>query len=144
MSIVKNIKKFTNDNIINTLNMNFIPQQKIKSYYSPFKSNNTNNSFRNTLDKLNHLNKNKKSSTIKKSKNKSKDSEILINNYLSQRPRVNTEGNDINLVKMKFSRDFLKNRFGQIFKINTNKSNTNKKISIKNNQEDNFRTTKKK
>ena len=143
MSIVKNIKKFTNDNIINTLNMNFIPQQKIKSYYSPFKSNNTNNSFRNTLDKLNHLNKNKKSSTIKKSKNKSKDSEILINNYLSQRPRVNTEGNDINLVKMKFSRDFLKNRFGQIFKINTNKSNTNKKISIKNNQEDNFRTTKK-
>jgi hypothetical protein len=138
MSVVKNIKKYTNDNIIDALS--FVPQFKIKTNYSPYKFSN-NNSLRNTLEKLNC--KNKKNTSIKKSKNKSKDSEILINNYLSQRPRVNTEGNDINSTKMKFSRDFFKNRIDQIFKINNNKSNSNKRISNNKNTDNNFRAAKK-
>ncbi len=136
MSIVKNSKIILNEDEKDSL------AYKIKLNYSPFIFSN-NNSFRNTLDKFN--NNNKKANTIKKnkSKNKSKDSEILINNYLSQRPRVNTEGNDINSTKMKYSRDFFKNRIDQIFKINNNKSNTNKRINTKKNVDNNFRAGKK-
>ena len=137
MSIVKNIKKYPNGNIADVLS--FIPQSKIYNNYSPFKLSNK-NSLRNTLDKLNT--KTKKNNSTKKTKNKSKDSDILLSNYLSQRPRVNTEGNDINLTKMKFSKDFFKNRISQIFKINNNKSNRNKKLNTKNN-DNNFRAAKK-
>ena len=138
MSIIKNIKKYPNGNIEDTLS--FIPRAIIKNNYSPFKLSNK-NSLRNTLDKLNS--KTKKNNSTKKTKNKSKDSDILLNNYLSQRPRVNTEGNDINLTKMKFSKDFFKNRIDQIFKINNNKNNTNKKSNTKNNYDNNFRAAKK-
>ena len=50
MSIIKNIKKYPNGNIEDTLS--FIPQAIIKNNYSPFKLSNK-NSLRNTLDKLN-------------------------------------------------------------------------------------------
>jgi hypothetical protein len=92
---------------------------------------------RNTLEKLNS--KPKKNISSKKSKNNSKDSEIFINNYLSQRPCLNTEGNEKNSKKMKFSMDFFSSKKDQMFKIKNNKSISNKKRNKSNN--DNFRTS---
>ena len=71
-----------------------------------------------------------------------KNSEVMINNYLSQRSRLNTDGNELNLKKLKFSYNFLRNKIEQGFK-----NNNNKKIMAKSNNFDNinnnFRVTKK-
>lgn len=135
MSIMKNIKQYTNNNLTDILSL--MSHVKSKSGNAPFSVSNK-NSLRNTLERIN--NKNKKNSNSKKNKNKSKDSELLINNYLSQRPRLNTEGNDNNIMKMKFSMEFFKNKIDKVFQVNNNKSTTNKNINIKNNNNDyNFR-----
>ena len=132
MSIVKNIKQYTNNNLADIISL--MSHVKSKSGNSPFNISNK-NSLRNTLERIN--NKNKKNHSSKKNKNKSKDSELLINNYLSQRPRLNTEGNDNNLMKMKFSIDFFKKN--KVFQVTNNKSTTNKKINIKDSNDNNFR-----
>ena len=137
MSIVKNISKHSNNNLEDILSL--MSHVKNKSASSPFNISNK-NSLRNTLERINS--KNKKNNSTRKNKNKSKDSELLINNYLSQRPRLNTEGNENNLMKMKFSMDFFKNKIDKIFNVNTNKSTTNKKMNIKNNNDNNFRKAK--
>ena len=135
MSIVKNSKKFTTNGNLSEI-LCFMSHIKNKSSKTPYNLSNK-NSLRNTIEKLN--NKRKKNIFSKKSKNNSKDSEIFINNYLSQRPRLNTEGNDTNSKKMKFSMDFFNNKKDQIYKIKNNKSNSNKKRNKSNN--DGFRTS---
>ena len=135
MSIVKNSKKYTSNGNLSEI-LSFMSHIKNKSSNTPYNLSNK-NSLRNTLEKLN--NKPKKNISSKKSKNNSKDSEIFINNYLSQRPRLNTEGNDSNSKKMKFSMDFFSNKKDQIFKIKNNKSNSNKKRNKSNNGD--FRTS---
>ena len=84
----------------------------------------------------------KKENSSNKIKNRLKNSEVMINNYLSQRSRLNTDGNELNLKKLKFSYNFLRNKIEQGFK-----NNNNKKIMAKSNNFDNinnnFRVTKK-
>ena len=127
MSIVKNIRKNSNNNLTEIFSL--LSNTKSNSSNSPFNISNK-NSLRNTLERIN--NKNKKNNTSKRSKNKSKDSDILINNYLSQRPRLNTEGNDSNLIKMKFSMDFFKNKIDKIFQINNSKNTKDKRLNSQN------------
>ena len=85
----------------------------------------------------------KKENSSNKIKNRLKNSEVMINNYLSQRSRLNTDGNELNLKKLKFSYNFLRNKIEQGFK----NTNNNKKIMAKSNNFDNinnnFRVTKK-
>lgn len=135
MSIVKNSKKYTSNGNLSEI-LSFMSHVKNNSNSTPFNLRNK-NSLRNTLEKLNS--KPKKNISSKKSKNNSKDSEIFINNYLSQRPCLNTEGNEKNSKKMKFSMDFFSNKKDQMFKIKNNKSISNKKRNKSNN--DNFRTS---
>ena len=135
---MKNIKQYTKYNLDDILSI--MSHVKSKSGNSPFNISNK-NSLRNTLERINS--KNKKNHSSKKIKNKSKDSELLINNYLSQRPRLNTEGNDNNLEKMKFSMDFFKNIIEKIFQVTNKKSKTNQKINIKDINNNNFRKGKK-
>ena len=75
--------------------------------------------------------KTKKENSSNKSKNRLKNSEVMINNYLSQRSRLNTDGNELNLKKLKFSYNFLRNKIEQGFKNNNNNRNTSKKIMAK-------------
>ena len=135
MSIVKNSKKYTSNGNLSEI-LSFMSHVKNNSNSTPFNLRNK-NSLRNTLEKLNS--KPKKNISSKKSKNNSKDSEIFINNYLSQRPCLNTEGNEKNSKKMKFSMDFFSSKKDQMFKIKNNKSISNKKRNKSNN--DNFRTS---
>ena len=135
MSIVKNSKKYTSNGTLSEI-LSFMSHVKNNSNSTPFNLRNK-NSLRNTLEKLNS--KPKKNISSKKSKNNSKDSEIFINNYLSQRPCLNTEGNEKNSKKMKFSMDFFSSKKDQMFKIKNNKSISNKKRNKSNN--DNFRTS---
>ena len=136
MSIVKNIKHNSN-NEIDIISL--LSNVKTHSNNFPFNMSNK-NSLRNTLERINS--KNKKSNSTKKAKNKSKDSDILINNYLSQRPRLNTEGNDNNLMKMKFSMDFFKNKIDKVFNVSNNKSATDKKVNSQYSNDNNFRKSK--
>ena len=135
MSIVKNSKKYISNGNLSEI-LSFMSHVKNNSNSTPYNLR-TKNSLRNTLEKLNS--KPKKNISSKKSKNNSKDSEIFINNYLSQRPCLNTEGNEKNSKKMKFSMDFFSNKKDQMFKIKNNKSISNKKRNKSNN--DNFRTS---
>ena len=135
MSIVKNSKKYTSNGNLSEI-LSFMSHVKNNSNSTPYNLR-TKNSLRNTLEKLNS--KPKKNISSKKSKNNSKDSEIFINNYLSQRPCLNTEGNEKNSKKMKFSMDFFSSKKDQMFKIKNNKSISNKKRNKSNN--DNFRTS---
>ena len=135
MSIVKNSKKYTSNGNLSEI-LSFMSHVKNNSNSTPFNLRNK-NSLRNTLEKLNS--KPKKNISSKKSKNNSKDSEMFINNYLSQRPCLNTEGNEKNSKKMKFSMDFFSSKKDQMFKIKNNKSISNKKRNKSNN--DNFRTS---
>ena len=135
MSIVKNSKKYTSNGNLSEI-LSFMSHVKNNSNSTPYDLRNK-NSLRNTLEKLNS--KPKKNISSKKSKNNSKDSEIFINNYLSQRPCLNTEGNEKNSKKMKFSMDFFSSKKDQMFKIKNNKSISNKKRNKSNN--DNFRTS---
>ena len=129
MSIVKNYKKYSNEKLADIISL----MTHIKS-----RSNNThyNLSKRNTLEKINNKSKNHYSS--KKNKNNSKDSGIFINNYLTQKPYLNTEGNENNIKNLKFSMDFFNNKIEELIKINNNKSTRNKKRNTKINN-DNFR-----
>ena len=63
----------------------------------------------------------KKENSSNKIKNRLKNSEVMINNYLSQRSRLNTDGNELNLKKLKFSYNFLRNKIEQGFKNNNKK-----------------------
>ena len=95
-----------------------------------------------------NIERTKKDNSLVKNKTKYKNSEVMINNYLSQRSRLNTDGNEINLKELKFSYNFLRNRIEQGFK--TNNKITTKKINMRSNNFDNnsntnnnFRATKK-
>ena len=118
---------------------------KTNSSSSPF--NNNKNSYKNFSEKA------KKDNSSYKNKNRLKNSEIIINNYLSQRTRLNTDGNELNLKELKFSYNFLRNKIECGFKNNNNNNiirNTSKKINNRSNNFDNninnnnnFRATKK-
>ena len=55
-------------------------------------------------------------------KKKRKNSEIILKNYLSQRTRLNTEENELNLNQLKFSYNFLRNKIDNTFKSKDNKN----------------------
>ena len=87
----------------------------------------------------------KKEYSSKKLKNKTKANEILTNNYLSQRTRLNTEENDNNIKKLKFSANFIRNKVDNIFKSKNSRSKS-KNVNLKNKGLENnniFRTAKK-
>jgi hypothetical protein len=130
-------KNNSNMNLTNILSPT--PHTKINSSSSPFNINHK-NSYKNPLEKS------KKESSLSKNKNKLKNSEVMINNYLSQRSRLNTDGNELNLKELKFSYNFLRNKIEYGFKSSNNR-NTSKKINSKTNNFDNtnnnFRVTKK-
>ena len=94
----------------------------------------------------NHFERGKKENSSSKNKNRLKNSEVLINNYLSQRSRLNTEGNEVNILESKFSYNFLRNKIEYGYKSNNNKNNS-KNINTRNNNFDNnsnnFRVAKK-
>ena len=129
----KNKKSQSNMNLTNILSP--VSHTKNHSSGSPF-----------NLTKKNSCKTNcertKKENSSNKIKNRLKNSEVMINNYLSQRSRLNTDGNELNLKKLKFSYNFLRNKIEQGFK-----NNNNKKIMAKSNNFDNinsnFRVTKK-
>ena len=113
MSIVKNIKKISNSDLTEIISL--MTHVKTKSSKRPYNISNK-NSFRNTLERMNNKSK-KHHNSSKKKKNNSKDSEIFLKNYLSQRPRLNTEGNDNNNKKMKFSFDLFNNKINRFFPL---------------------------
>jgi len=130
-------KNNSNMNLTNILSPT--PHTKTNSSTSPFNINHK-NSYKNPLEKS------KKENSLSKNKNKLKNSEVMINNYLSQRSRLNTDGNELNLKELKFSYNFLRNKIEYGFKSSNNR-NTSKKINSKTNNFDNtnnnFRVTKK-
>lgn len=130
-------KNNSNMNLTNILSPT--PHTKTNSSSSPFNINHK-NPYKNPLEKS------KKESSLSKNKNKLKNSEVMINNYLSQRSRLNTDGNELNLKELKFSYNFLRNKIEYGFKSSNNR-NTSKKINSKTNNFDNtnnnFRVTKK-
>ena len=109
---------------------------------SPFNINNL-VSFKNNFEKNNKNSKKEYSS--KKNKNKTKANEILTNNYLSQRTRLNTEENDNNIKKLKFSTNIIRNKIDNIFKSKNSRSRSkNLNLKSKNLENNNiFRTAKK-
>ena len=129
----KNKKSQSNMNLTNILSP--ISHTKNHSSGSPFNITKK-NSCKTNCERL------KKENSSNKIKNRLKNSEVMINNYLSQRSRLNTDGNELNLKKLKFSYNFLRNKIEQGFK-----NNNNKKIMAKSNNFDNinnnFRVTKK-
>ena len=134
----KNLKKYSNMNLTNILSP--ISHTKTKSTGSPFNISNK-NSYNNNFERVNKMHKKENSSK----KNKLKNSEVLINNYLSQRSRLNTEESEVNLNKLKFSYNFFRNKIENTFKSNNNRSNS-KKISQKNTNfenNNNFKSAKK-
>ena len=129
-------KNHSNMNLTNILSP--IPHIKTNSSGSPFNINHK-NTYKNPLEKS------KKENSLNKNKNKLKNSEVMINNYLSQRSRLNTDGNELNLKELKFSYNFLRNKIEYGLKSSNNR-NTSKKISRTNNFDNtnnNFRVTKK-
>lgn len=95
-----------------------------------------------------HSEKTKKENSINKNKNRLKNSEVMINNYLSQRSRLNTDGNELNLKELKFSYNFLRNKIEYGLKSNNrnnskNINNTRSNNFDNNNNNNNFRATKK-
>ena len=138
------MSKSTKKNLnINLLNM-FSPLSHKKNILinSPFNINNL-VSFKNNFEKNNKNSKKEYSS--KKNKNKTKANEILTNNYLSQRTRLNTEENDNNIKKLKFSANFIRNKIDNIFKSKNSRSRSkNLNLKSKNLENNNiFRTAKK-
>ena len=109
---------------------------------SPFNINNL-VSFKNNFEKNNKNSKKEYSS--KKNKNKTKANEIFTNNYLSQRTRLNTEENDNNIKKLKFSTNIIRNKIDNIFKSKNSRSRSkNVNLKSKNLENNNiFRTAKK-
>ena len=134
------MSKNKNNSIMNLTNiLSPTPHTKTNSSSSPFNINHK-NPYKNPLEKS------KKENSLSKNKNKLKNSEVMINNYLSQRSRLNTDGNELNLKELKFSYNFLRNKIEYGFKSSNNR-NTSKKINSKTNNFDNtnnnFRVTKK-
>ena len=129
-------KNHSNMNLTNILSP--VTHTKTNSSGSPFNINHK-NTYKNPLEKT------KKENSLNKNKNKLKNSEVMINNYLSQRSRLNTDGNELNLKELKFSYNFLRNKIEYGLKSSNNR-NTSKKISRTNNFDNtnnNFRVTKK-
>ena len=88
--------------------------------------------------------KTRKDNSSSKNKNKMKSSEVLINNYWSQRLRLNTDGNDLNMKEVKFSNNFLRNKIEHGFKTSKNRNkNKNNRSNNFDNINNNFRVTKK-
>ena len=138
----KSTKKNTNVNLLNIFSP-IAHKKNIILGNSPFNINNKLLSFKNNFEKNNKDIKKEYSS--KKNKNKIKANEILINNYLSQRIRLNTEENNNNIKKLKFSSNFIKNKKDNIFKSKNSRSNSKNINFIRKNFENNnnFRTAKK-
>jgi hypothetical protein len=136
----KSIKKFLNSNLNNLLTP--ISHKKNNTSSSPYNVNDK-NIFKNNLERINKNTKKELSS--KKNKDKQKSNEVLLNNYFSQRSRTNTEGNDVNIKKLKFTSNFLRNKIESMFNTK-NSRNHSKKINFKNKNSENnnnFRTAKK-
>ena len=109
---------------------------------SPFNISNK-KSFKNNIERINKVIQ--KETSSKKNKDKFKNNEAIINNLLSQRIRLNTEENVINIQKTKFSNNFLRNKIDNIFKNKNTRSNS-KKVNFKSKNlenNNNFRTAKK-
>ena len=137
----KNIKKYSNIHLTNILSPK-IPSKQY-SNVSPFNVNKVISSKNN----IENMNKGiKKENSSKPNKKKRKNSEIILKNYLSQRTRLNTEENELNLNQLKFSYNFLRNKIDNTFKSKDNKNNSkkiNQKQSNLENNNNNFRTAKK-
>ena len=122
----KNSKKISNNNLNNLITP--ISHRFNNINGSPYNFSNK-NSLKNNLENI--IKKNKKDFSSKKNKEKSRKNEEIINNYFSQRSRVNTEGNENNIKKIKFSSNFLRNKIELIFNSKNSRSNS-KKVNIKN------------
>ena len=135
----KSSKKNLNINLLNMFSP--ITHKKNNLENSPFNINNI-VSFKNNLEKNNK--NTKKECSSKKNKNKIKTNEILMNNYLSQRTRLNTQENDNNLKKL-ISSNFIRNKTDNIFKSKNSRSKSkNVNFKSKNLENNNiFRTAKK-
>ena len=136
----KSSKKNSKINLTNALTPS--THKKNNSSNSPFNINNK-ITFKNNLERINKGIK--KELSTKRNKDKLKNHEILINNYLSQRSRLNTEENDINVKKLKFSYNFIRNKIDNIFNQKNSRSNSkNLNFKSKNYENNNnFRTAKK-
>ena len=136
----KSSKKYLNTNLTNLLTP--LSHKKNNTSSSPYNINDK-ITFKNNLERINKITKKEYSS--KKNKEKQKSKEVLINNYFSQRSGPNTEGNDINIKKLKFTSNFLRNKIESMFNTK-NSRNHSKKINFKNKNSENnnnFRTAKK-
>ena len=110
-------KNHSNMNLTNILSP--VTHTKTNSSSSPFNNNNK-NSYNNYSEKA------KKDNSSNKNKNVHKSSEVIVNNYLSQRARLHTDGNELNLKELKFSYNFLRNKIEYGLKSSNNR-NTSKK-----------------
>jgi len=136
----KSTKKYLNMNLANILTP--ISHKSNKIGNSPFNISNK-KSFKNNIERINKVIQ--KETSSKKNKDKFKNNEAIINNLLSQRIRLNTEENVINIQKTKFSNNFLRNKIDNIFKNKNTRSNS-KKVNFKSKNlenNNNFRTAKK-
>ena len=127
----KNLKKFqiaNKNNLVAPISHRFNNLN-----FSPYNFNNK-NSLKYNLEKI--IKNSKRDFSSKKNKEMQRKNEEMINNYLSQRSRVNTEGNDKNVKKLKFSSNFLRNKIELMLNSKNSRSN-NKKINIKNNNLEN-------
>ena len=133
--MLKNMNNLSNMNLTNILSP--ISHNKNHSTSSPFNISNKKSS-------KTQFEKTRKDNSSSKNKNKIKSSEVLINNYLSQRLRLNTDGNDLNMKEVKFSYNFLRNKIEHGFKTckNRNKNKNNRSNNF-DNINNNFRVTKK-
>lgn len=133
--MLKNMNNISNMNLTNILSP--ISHNKNHSTCSPFNISNKKSS-------KTQNEKTRKDNSSSKNKNKMKSSEVLINNYLSQRLRLNTDGNDINLKEVKYSYNFLRNKIEHGFKTSKNRiKNKNNRSNNFDNINNNFRVTKK-
>ena len=136
----KSIQKYLNSNLNNLLTP--ISHKKNNTSSSPYNVNDK-NIFKNNLERINKNTKKELSS--KKNKDKQKSNEVLLNNYFSQRSRTNTEGNDVNIKKLKFTSNFLRNKIESMFNTKNSRNNS-KKLNFKNKNvenNNNFRIAKK-
>ena len=132
-------KNHSNMNLTNILSP--VAHKKTNSSGSPFNINHKNSH-------KTHSEKAKKENSLDKNKNRLKNSEVMINNYLSQRSRLNTDGNELNLKELKFSYNFLRNKIEYELKSNNrnnskNINNTRSNNYDNNNINNNFRAKKK-
>ena len=133
--MLKIMNNISNMNLTN--NLSPISHNKNHSTNSPFNISNKKSS-------KTQNEKTRKDNSSSKNKNKMKSSEVLINNYWSQRLRLNTDGNDLNMKEVKFSYNFLRNKIEHGFKTSKNRNkNKNNRSNNFDNINNNFRVTKK-